>query len=260
MQTSIATVCLSGTLVDKLHAIADAGFDAVEVFEPDLIAAPQTPEEVRALCDRLGLRIALYQPFRDAEGVTEPEFAQVLRRAEAKFELMDRLGVDTVLVCSNVATASIDDDAVSAAQLARLADLAAARGKRLAFEALAWGRFIDDYRRAWRIVERADHPALGVCLDSFHILSRATTPRTSSASPARRSSSSSSRTRPCSRWTCSPGAGTTGCSLARAASTSLRSSGTPCEPVTPGRSRWRSSTTCSARPTRRGPLGTPSGR
>ncbi|GAA4143165.1 bifunctional sugar phosphate isomerase/epimerase/4-hydroxyphenylpyruvate dioxygenase family protein [Leifsonia shinshuensis] len=172
MQTSIATVCLSGTLVDKLHAIADAGFDAVEVFEPDLIAAPQTPEEVRALCDRLGLRIALYQPFRDAEGVTEPEFAQVLRRAEAKFELMDRLGVDTVLVCSNVATASIDDDAVSAAQLARLADLAAARGKRLAFEALAWGRFIDDYRRAWRIVERADHPALGVCLDSFHILSR----------------------------------------------------------------------------------------
>lgn len=172
MRTSIATVCLSGTLVDKLHAIADAGFDAVEVFEPDLIAAPQSPEEVRALCDRLGLRIALYQPFRDAEGVTEPEFAQILRRAEAKFALMDRLGVDTVLVCSNVATASIDDDAVSAAQLARLADRADAHGKRLAFEALAWGRYIDDYRRAWRIVERADHSALGVCLDSFHILSR----------------------------------------------------------------------------------------
>jgi len=111
MRTSIATVCLSGTLADKLHAIADAGFDAVEIFEPDLIAAPQSPEEVRALCDRLGLEIALYQPFRDAEGVTEPEFEQVLRRAEAKFALMDRLGVETVLVCSNVATATIDDDA-----------------------------------------------------------------------------------------------------------------------------------------------------
>ena len=172
MRTSIATVCLSGTLADKLHAIADAGFDAVEIFEPDLIAAPQSPEEVRALCDRLGLEIALYQPFRDAEGVTEPEFEQVLRRAEAKFALMDRLGVETVLVCSNVATATIDDDAVSAAQLARLADRAQSFGKRLAFEALAWGRYVDDYRRAWRIVERADHPALGVCLDSFHILSR----------------------------------------------------------------------------------------
>jgi 4-hydroxyphenylpyruvate dioxygenase len=183
MRTSIATVCLSGALVDKLHAIADAGFDDVEIFEPDLIAAPQSPEEIRALCDRLGLGISLYQPFRDAEGVEEPEFARVLHRAEAKFQLMDRLGVDTVLVCSNVATATIDDDAVSADQLTRLAERAHGYGKRIAFEALAWGRYIDDYRRAWRIVERADHPALGVCLDSFHILSRGHDPKSIEAIP-----------------------------------------------------------------------------
>lgn len=183
MRTSIATVCLSGTLLDKLHAIADAGFDDVEIFEPDLIAAPQSPEEIRALCGRLGLGLALYQPFRDAEGVAEPEFARVLDRAEAKFQLMDRLGVDTVLVCSNVATATVDDDAVSADQLGRLAERAEAYGKRIAFEALAWGRYIDDYRRAWRVVERADHPALGVCLDSFHILSRGHDPAAIEAIP-----------------------------------------------------------------------------
>ena len=85
---------------------------------------------------------------------------------------MQRLGIDTMLVCSNVATATVDDDAVSAGQLRRLGDEAEAHGVRLAFEALAWGRFVDDYRRAWRIVELADHPAVGVCLDSFHILSR----------------------------------------------------------------------------------------
>jgi 4-hydroxyphenylpyruvate dioxygenase len=172
MRTSIATVCLSGTIVDKLHAAADAGFDAVEIFEPDLVAAQQSPEELRALSDRLGLELALYQPFRDAEGVTEEAFRAVLHRAEAKFELMGRLGIDSVLMCSNVATATIDDDAVSASQLSRLADLAATRGMRIAYEALAWGRFVDDYRRSWRIVELADHEALGVCLDSFHILSR----------------------------------------------------------------------------------------
>lgn len=172
MRTSIATVCLSGSLTDKLHAAADAGFDAVELFEPDLVVAPQSPEELRALSDRLGLELALYQPFRDAEGVSEEAFGAVLGRAAAKFELMGRLGIDTVLVCSNVATATIDDDAVSASQLSRLADLAGARGMRIAYEALAWGRFVDDYRRSWRIVERADHEALGVCLDSFHILSR----------------------------------------------------------------------------------------
>ena len=172
MLTSIATVCLSGSLVEKLHACAAAGFDGVEIFEPDLVAAEESPEEIRALADRLGLTLDLYQPFRDAEGVTEDVFAANLRRAEAKFALMNRLGIDTMLVCSNVATASVDSDEVSADQLSRLGDLAGTYGVRLAFEALAWGTYVDDYRRAWRIVERADHPQVGVCLDSFHILSR----------------------------------------------------------------------------------------
>ena len=172
MRTSIATVCLSGTLVDKLHACAEAGFDGVEIFEPDLVASPASPEEIAALASRLGLTIDLYQPFRDAEGVTDDAFAEVLRRARAKLRLMGRLGADTLLVCSNVATATIDDDEVSAEQLRRLGDEAASHGIRLAFEALAWGKYVDDYRRAWRIVQLADHPAVGTCLDSFHILSR----------------------------------------------------------------------------------------
>jgi 4-hydroxyphenylpyruvate dioxygenase len=177
MRTSIATVCLSGTLAQKMQACADAGFDGIEVFEPDLVTARQSPEEVRAMADRLGLTLDLYQPFRDAEGVDPATFAGNLRRAEAKLVLMQRLGVGTMLVCSNVATATVDDDRVSAAQLRELGDLAASYGVRLAFEALAWGRFVDDYRRAWRIVELADHPAVGVCLDSFHILSRGHDPK-----------------------------------------------------------------------------------
>lgn len=172
MRTSIATVCLSGSLTEKLHACAAAGFDGVEVFEPDLVASHHSPEEIRALADRLGLTLDLYQPMRDVEGVDEEEFARVLRRAEAKFALMQRLGMDLVLCCSNVASATVDDDDVSADQLRRLGDLARSYGVRIAFEALAWGRYVDDYRRAWRIVEKADHPAVGVCLDSFHVLSR----------------------------------------------------------------------------------------
>jgi 4-hydroxyphenylpyruvate dioxygenase len=172
MKTSIATVCLSGTLPEKLHAIADAGFDGVEIFEPDLVASPASPEEIAALAQRLGLTLDLYQPFRDAEGVAEEQFRSVLHRARAKFRLMQCMGIDTMLVCSNVATATVDDTTVSADHLRRLGDEAEKYGVRLAFEALAWGRFVDDFRRAWRIVELADHPAVGVCLDSFHILSR----------------------------------------------------------------------------------------
>ena len=172
METSIATVSISGSLVEKLHACANAGFDGVEIFEPDLIASDHSPEEIRGLARRLGLSLDLYQPLRDIEGVDEATFAENLRRAGATFATAQRLGIGTVLVCSNVATATVDSVEHSAEQLRRLGDVAARYDVKVAFESLAWGRFVDDYRRAWRIVELADHPAVGVCLDSFHVLSR----------------------------------------------------------------------------------------
>lgn len=172
MRTSIATVSISGSLVEKLHACAAAGFDGVEIFEPDLIASDHSPEEIRSLAKRLGLSLDLYQPLRDIEGVDETVFAENLRRAAATFATARRLGIGTVLVCSNVATATVDSIEHSADQLRRLGDVAAAHDVKVAFEALAWGRFVDDYRQSWRIVQLADHPAVGVCLDSFHVLSR----------------------------------------------------------------------------------------
>lgn len=172
MRRSIATVCLSGSLEDKLYACADAGFDGVEIFEPDLVVNDRSPEEIRALADRLGLSLDLYQPFRDFEGVTPDLLEDNLRRARERFETMRRLGVGTVLVCSNVATATVGSDQVAAEQLRRLGDLAASYGIRVAYEALAWGRYVNDYRHSWQIAQLADHEAVGVCLDSFHILSR----------------------------------------------------------------------------------------
>ncbi|AXE89984.1 sugar phosphate isomerase/epimerase and 4-hydroxyphenylpyruvate domain-containing protein [Streptomyces sp. Go-475] len=177
MRTSIATVSLSGSLTEKLDAAARAGFDGVEIFENDLLASPLTPEDIRARCADLGLGIELYQPMRDIEAVPEAEFARNLRRARHKFELMRRLGADTVLVCSSVSPLAVDDDALAAEQLSRLADAARESGVRVAYEALAWGRHVSTYDHAWRIVETAGHPALGTCLDSFHILSRGSDPR-----------------------------------------------------------------------------------
>ncbi|PWG07875.1 4-hydroxyphenylpyruvate dioxygenase [Streptomyces sp. V2] len=177
MRKSIATVCLSGTLTEKLAAAARAGFDGVEIFENDLLASPLTPEEIAARAADLGLTIDLYQPMRDIEAVPEDLFARNLRRARHKFELMGRLGVDTVLVCSNVSVLALDDDELAAAQLARLADAARESGIRVAYEALAWGRHVSTYDHAWRIVRDAGHPSLGTCLDSFHILSRGSEPK-----------------------------------------------------------------------------------
>ena len=177
MRTSIATVSLSGSLTEKLTAASRAGFDGVEIFENDLLASPLTPEEIRSRCADLGLTIDLYQPMRDIEAVPAVEFARNLRRARHKFEVMRRLGVDTVLVCSSVHPLAVDDDALAAYHLRQLAELAQDFGIRVAYEALAWGRHVNTYTHAWRIVEAADHPALGTCLDSFHILSRGSDPK-----------------------------------------------------------------------------------
>ncbi|MCU1522369.1 MAG: sugar phosphate isomerase/epimerase and 4-hydroxyphenylpyruvate protein [Arthrobacter sp.] len=172
MRTGIATVCLSGTLREKMQACAVAGFDGIEIFEQDLVTSPLSPEDVRGMAADLGLSLDLYQPFRDFDSVPEELLTANLRRAEAKFRLMSRLGMDTILVCSNVATASIDDDGLRAEQLSRLAGLAADHGVKLAYEALAWGKYVNDYQHAHRLVQTVDHPNLGTCLDSFHILSR----------------------------------------------------------------------------------------
>ena len=89
---------------------------------------------------------------------------------------MAELGTDLILVCSSVSPDALDDDDGIAEQLHTLASRAAERGLRVSYEALAWGRYVNTYERSWEIVRRADHPALGLCVDSFHILSRGSDP------------------------------------------------------------------------------------
>lgn len=167
---AIATVALSGTLADKLEAAALVGFDAVEIMEADLLAFDGTTADLRTMAEDLGIGLDLYQPFRDFEAMPEPQRARNMDRAERKFDVMQELGTDMVLVCSNTQPATLDDDARATADLREMAERAAKRGLRVGFEALSWGRHIKLWRHAWRIVEQADHPALGLIVDSFHTL------------------------------------------------------------------------------------------
>ena len=221
MRTSIATVSLSGSLTEKLTAAARAGFDGVEIFENDLLASPLSPEEVRARCADLGLTIDLYQPMRDIEAVPEDEFARNLRRARHKFEVMARLG------CRHGARL--------------LQRLPARRGRRRPRRRAAapTGRPGPGVRHPGRlrgarlgtarqyVRPRLAHRGDGRPPGARHLsgqlphpLPGLRTPRASRTSPARRSSSSSSPTPRCSRWTSCSGAATTAASRDRAASTS----------------------------------------
>ncbi|GAB3388019.1 bifunctional sugar phosphate isomerase/epimerase/4-hydroxyphenylpyruvate dioxygenase family protein [Azotobacter armeniacus] len=171
MHFSIATVSLSGTLPEKLEAIAAAGFDGVEIFENDLLYYGASPREVRKLAADLGLAITLFQPFRDFEGCRRDRLERNLDRAERKFDLMQELGTDLVLVCSNVAGDSLGDRQILVDDLRLLAERAGARNLRIGYEALAWGRHVNTWQQVWDLVREADHSSLGMILDSFHTLS-----------------------------------------------------------------------------------------
>ncbi|MFT6091399.1 bifunctional sugar phosphate isomerase/epimerase/4-hydroxyphenylpyruvate dioxygenase family protein [Sulfitobacter sp.] len=178
MKTSIATVSISGNLPEKLEAIAAAGFDGIEIFEQDFIAHDGNPREVGELIRSMGLEITLFQPFRDFEGLPVPLRAKAFDRAERKFDLMQELGTDLVLVCSSCHPEALGGIDRAAADFHELGDRAAKRDLRVGFEALAWGRHVNDHRDAWEIVRRADHNNVGLILDSFHTLARKIDPET----------------------------------------------------------------------------------
>jgi 4-hydroxyphenylpyruvate dioxygenase len=171
MQRSIATVSISGTLVEKLTAIQAAGFEGVEIFENDLLYFDGSPADVRRIAEDLGLKIMLFQPFRDFDGVSPERLERNLDRAKRKFEVMHELGTDRILVCSNVSPDTIGDDSLMTDQLGALARAAEAAGVIAGYEALAWGKHVKTYRHAWKLVNAVNHPNLGLVLDSFHTLS-----------------------------------------------------------------------------------------
>ncbi|WP_454827318.1 bifunctional sugar phosphate isomerase/epimerase/4-hydroxyphenylpyruvate dioxygenase family protein [Paraburkholderia xenovorans] len=171
MQRSIATVSISGTLVEKLTAIQAAGFEGVEIFENDLLYFDGSPANVRRIAEDLGLKIMLFQPFRDFDGVSPERLERNLDRAKRKFDVMHELGTDRILVCSNVSPDTIGDDSLMIDQLGALARAAEAAGVIAGYEALAWGKHVKTYRHAWKLVNAVDHPNLGLVLDSFHTLS-----------------------------------------------------------------------------------------
>ena len=172
MKTSIATVSISGSLEGKLRAVAEAGFDGVEVFENDLLGFPGTPREVGQIIRELGMQCTLFQPFRDLEGMPAEQLARAYERMERKFDVMSELGTDLVLLCSNCSPLAVADRPRLVNDLTALGERAARRGMRVGYEALAWGRHTFDHRDAWSLIRDVDHPSIGLILDSFHSLAR----------------------------------------------------------------------------------------
>ncbi|MFM2119015.1 MAG: hypothetical protein RL722_483 [Pseudomonadota bacterium] len=168
------TITLAGPLEARLAAIRGAGFEQVMLNAKDLVGHPDGLEAAIAAVRASGLRVTGFQVLRDFEGLSGHLHAYKIDIAKSMIEMAAALGCQVLLACSSTSVHATAERERLAADLRKLAMLAVPHGIRIAFEALSWGRHVNEFHQAWELVELADCPNLGIGLDSFHIFAAQT--------------------------------------------------------------------------------------
>lgn len=186
---SFATVSVgtpSDSLEDKLVAISSANFTAIELGFPDLLSFASTfhkreiaeddydalcsaGTEVKILCQKHNLAVMMLQPFANFEGwaPNSSERKDAFDRARGWIRIMQAVGTDMLQVGSSDSPDMSSETDVLAADLAELADMLAEHGFRLAYENWCWATVAPTWHSVWEIVQKANKPNIGLCLDTF---------------------------------------------------------------------------------------------
>jgi sugar phosphate isomerase/epimerase len=168
------TITLAGALEGKLRAVRDAGFTQIMLSARDIVGHPDGEAAAVAAVRESGLRVTGFQVLRDFEGLSGHLHAYKVDVAKAMLGMCRDLGSEVLLVCSSTLTHGSGDPELVVRDLRKLAMLAVPLGVRIAYEALSWGKHVNEYPQAWDLVERADRANLGLALDSFHALATGT--------------------------------------------------------------------------------------
>jgi sugar phosphate isomerase/epimerase len=168
------TITMAGPLEAKLTAMRSGGFTQVMLMAPDIAGHPAGEQAAVDAVLRSGLRVTGFQVLRDFEGLSGHLHAYKVDIAKAMLEMCHALGSKVLLVCSSTSAHASGERDLLVRDLQKLAMLALPLGIRIAYEALSWGRFVNEYPQSWDIVEAADRSNLGLTLDSFHIIANRT--------------------------------------------------------------------------------------
>jgi len=171
------TISLAGSIEAKLAAMKAVGFEQVMLKANDLVAHPAGVRAAVAACQASGLRPTGFQVLRDFEGLSGHLHDYKIDMAKSMLQMAHSLGAKVLLACSSVSAHATQDLDRIAADLRKLAMLAVPYGIKIAYEALSWGRTINELPQSWDVVCRADAPNLGICVDSYHVLAAKTSPQ-----------------------------------------------------------------------------------
>jgi len=168
------TISLAGPLEAKLKAVREAGFTQIMLAARDIVGHPDGMEAAVAAVRASGLRVTGFQVLRDFEGLSGHLHDYKIDIAKSMLEMCHALNCRLLLICSSTSVHATDDKAALVADLRKLAMLAIPMNIRIAYEALSWGRVVNEYPQAWDIICEADMPNLGLGFDSFHMFATST--------------------------------------------------------------------------------------
>jgi sugar phosphate isomerase/epimerase len=163
------TISLAGPLEAKLQAVRDAGFSQIMLAAKDLVGHPDGLEAAVAAVRASGLRVTGFQVLRDFEGLSGHLHDYKVDIAKSMLEMCHMLGCRLLLICSSTSVHATGETHALVKDLRKLAMLAIPMNIRIAYEALSWGRTINEFPQAWEIISQADMPNLGLGFDSFHM-------------------------------------------------------------------------------------------
>jgi sugar phosphate isomerase/epimerase len=168
------TISLAGPLEAKLKAVREAGFTQIMLAAKDLVGHPDGMEAAVAAVRASGLRVTGFQVLRDFEGLSGHLHDYKMDIAKSMLEMCHALGCRLLLICSSTSVHATGETPALVRDLRKLAMLAIPMNIRIAYEALSWGRTVNEFPQAWDIICEADMPNLGLGFDSFHMFATKT--------------------------------------------------------------------------------------
>ena len=180
------TNTLAGTLEEKLRAVKVAGFGAIVLSGADLVGHPDGVDVAVELVTASGLKVSAFQMLHDFEGLSGHMLDYKIDIARSLFDMMRSVDAPLLIVASTTSPHASGEPSKIAEDLVMLGTLAALPGIRIAYGALSWGRWVNEYTSAWDAVKLADHANVGLAIDSFHVLARGTSRESFDAIPGDR--------------------------------------------------------------------------
>jgi len=163
------TISLAGPLEAKLKAVREAGFTQIMLSAKDIVGHPDGLNAAVQAVRISGLRVTGFQVFREFEGLSGHLHDYKIDIAKSMLEMCAALGCGLLLVCSSTSVHATGETGALVKDLRKLAMLALPLNIKIAYEALSWGRVVNEFPQAWDIVCQADMPNLGLGFDSFHM-------------------------------------------------------------------------------------------